>query len=119
MANHNEEAEQIPYNTISADEAQKMIASGAHIIDVRRPEEWERGHIAEATLMPVEAGIYLFGNALQTLNLPQEEPVIFTCASGHRSSLACEIALLTGLHNIYNMQNGMNGWQSRGLPIER
>ena len=29
-----------------------MIEAGTRIIDVRQPEEWNRGHIAEAELVP-------------------------------------------------------------------
>jgi len=41
------------------------------------------------------------------------------CASGQRSSTASEIALLTGLHKVHNLANGMNGWVGRRYPIER
>ena len=113
-----DEEEQLPYNTIGTDEARKMIESGTRVIDVRRPEEWNRGHIAEAELVTID-GIYAFGKALQELNLPPDEDVIFVCASGQRSSVASEVALLVGLHNVYNLANGMNGWVNRQYPIER
>src|SRR5215469_4984601 len=110
--------ETLPYTTIGTDEAKQMIASGAHIVDVRHPEEWNRGHIPEATLVTID-GIYTFGKGLQDLNLPQSEDVIFVCASGQRSAVACEIAALVGFKRIYNLANGMNGWVNRSYPIER
>lgn len=115
MAFHDQED---PYKTIGTDEAKKMIEAGAHVVDVRRPEEWNQGHIAEAQLVPVEVGIYAFGKALQDLHLPADEDVIFVCASGRRSMAASEIALLTGLTKVYNLANGMNGWSNRGYPVE-
>jgi rhodanese-related sulfurtransferase len=114
-----EEEQQAPYKTISAEEARKMIEAGTRIIDVRRPEEWDRGHIAEADLIPVEAGVYAFGTELQKLNLVPDEKVIFTCAAGHRSIIACEIALLMGFKDVYNLANGMSGWTFHGYPVER
>ncbi|HLI07819.1 MAG TPA: rhodanese-like domain-containing protein [Ktedonobacteraceae bacterium] len=117
MAYDNEE-EAMPYSTIGTDDARSKIAAGAHVIDVRQPEEWNRGHIAEAELVPLN-GIYAFGKALKELNLPPDEEVIFVCASGQRSAVASEIALLTGLRKVYNLANGMNGWVSRRYPIER
>jgi rhodanese-related sulfurtransferase len=110
--------EVLPYTTIGTDDAKGMIETGAHIIDVRRPEEWDRGHIAEARLVTID-GIYAFGSALKDLNLPAEEDVIFVCASGQRSAVASEIALLLGLHKVHNLANGMHGWINRGYPIER
>ena len=117
MPNHDEE-EAFPYTTIGTDEAKQMIEAGARVIDVRQPDEWHRGHIPEATLVPIN-GIYSFGKALKDLNLPEEEEVIFVCASGQRSASASEIALVAGLKRVYNLANGMNGWTMRRYPVER
>ena len=113
-----DDEEKLPYTTIGTDEAKQMIEAGAHVIDVRQPDEWNRGHIAEAELVPLD-GIYIFGKALQNLNLPSDEDVIFVCASGQRSAAASEVALLVGLNKVYNLANGMNGWVNRRYPIER
>ncbi|HAT44224.1 MAG TPA: hypothetical protein DCS90_03895, partial [Ktedonobacter sp.] len=109
MSYDQDEEEVLPYSTIGTDEAQKMIEAGAHVIDVRQPDEWFRGHIPEAQLVPLN-GIYSFGHALKDLNLPENEDVIFVCASGQRSASASEIALVAGLNKVYNLANGMNGW---------
>lgn len=113
-----DEEEAFPYKTVGTDEAKQMIEAGARVIDVRQVDEWNRGHIAEATLLPIE-GIYSFGKALKELNLPADEAVIFVCASGQRSASASEIALVVGLNNVYNLANGMNGWMMRRYPVER
>lgn len=110
--------EALPYTTIGTDQAKTMIESGTHVVDVRRPEEWNRGHIAEADLVTID-GVYTFGKALQDLNLPQDEDVIFVCASGQRSAMASEIALLLGFKRVYNLAHGMNGWVNRRYPIEQ
>lgn len=115
---YDDEDEKLPYATIGTDEAKTMIEAGTHVIDVRQPDEWNRGHIAEAELVPLD-GIYAFGKALKELNLPADEDVIFVCASGQRSSVASEIALVTGLNKVYNLANGMNGWVNRRYPVER
>jgi rhodanese-related sulfurtransferase len=115
---YDDEEESFPYATIGTDEAKRMIDAGARIIDVRQPEEWNRGHIPEAELVPLD-GIYSFGKALKDLNVGEDEDVIFTCAMGQRSAMASEIALLTGLKKVYNLANGMNGWMGRRYPIER
>jgi len=115
---YEDENEVYPYNTIGTDEAKRMIEAGARVIDVRQQEEWNRGHISEAELVPLN-GIYSFGKALQDLKLPEDEDVIFVCASGQRSASASEIALVAGLKKVYNLANGMNGWVSRRYPIER
>ncbi len=115
---YSDEAEAFPYATIGTDEARRMIEGGAHVIDVRQLEEWQRGHIAQAELVPIN-GIYSFGQALKDLQLLPDEDVIFVCASGQRSASAAEIALVAGLTKVYNLANGMHGWVGRGYPIER
>lgn len=114
----NDPEDAFPYTTIGTDEAKRMIDAGVTIIDVRQPEEWNRGHIAEATLVPLN-GIYSFGKALKDLNLPEDQEIIFTCAVGQRSATASEIAMVAGFKKIYNLANGMNGWVGRRYPIER
>ena len=115
---YDDEEEAFPYTTIGTDDAKHMIESGAHVIDVRQPDEWNRGHIPEAELVPLN-GIYSFGKALKDLNLPEDEDVIFVCAMGQRSASASEIAMVAGLKKVYNLANGMHGWVARRYPIER
>lgn len=115
---YDDEDDVLPYRTIGTDEAKQMIEAGTHVIDVRQLEEWNRGHIAQAQLIPLN-GIYSFGKALRDLNLPADEDVIFVCAMGQRSATASEIALVAGLNKVHNLANGMNGWINRRYPIER
>lgn len=118
MPHNDDQDEAYPYRTIGTDDAKRMIEAGARVIDVRQPDEWRRGHIPEATLVPLN-GIYSFGKALQDLHFSEDEDVIFVCAVGQRSASASEIALVAGLKNVYNLANGMNGWLMRQYPIER
>jgi rhodanese-related sulfurtransferase len=113
-----DQEEAFPYTTIGTDEAKRMIDAGVTIIDVRQPDEWNRGHIAQAILVPLN-GIYSFGKALKDLNLPEDQEIIFTCAAGQRSASASEIAMVAGYKKVYNLANGMNGWVGRRYPIER
>ena len=115
---YDDQEEAFPYTTIGTDEAKRMIDAGVTIIDVRQPDEWNRGHIAEAVLVPLN-GIYSFGKALKDLNLPEDQEIIFTCAAGQRSASAAEIAMVAGFKKVYNLANGMNGWVGRRYPIER
>ena len=117
MANQYED-EAFPYDTIGTDEAKRLIESGTRIVDVRTPEEWNYGHIAEADLVPIQ-GIYSFGKALQEQDYPHDEEIIFVCGSGQRSASASEIASLLGFTRVHNLANGMNGWVNRGYPVER
>jgi rhodanese-related sulfurtransferase len=119
MAQGFHDEEELPYKTISADEAQSMIKAGAHVVDVRQLDEWERGHIAGAELVPIYNSIAKFGKDLKARQLSPDEDVIFVCASGKRSAIASEIALVAGLNKVYNLEYGINGWVGYGFPVER
>lgn len=106
----------MPFNNITPEQAQDLIAQGALVIDVRQPDEWMRGHIPQAELIPLD-GIYLFGKALD--GQPKERDLILVCEMGQRSVAAAEIALVAGYQRVYNLVGGMNAWRARGLPLER
>ena len=81
-------------------------------IDVREPAEWQKGHIAGATLVPLNS---LLMSPQKYLNA---DNIIFYCAQGIRSAVACEIAAAIGLTRIYNLEGGIQEWESRGFPVE-
>ncbi|HLH63991.1 MAG TPA: rhodanese-like domain-containing protein [Ktedonobacteraceae bacterium] len=115
---YDDQEEAFPYTTIGTDEAKQKIDAGVTVIDVRQQDEWDRGHIPQAVLVPLN-GIYSFAKALKDLNLPEDQEIIFTCAMGQRSASASEIAMVAGFKKVYNLANGMNGWVGRRYPVER
>ena len=58
----------------------------AVLIDVREQGEWNHGHLAQATLVPLTA---LSANPEKaTEQLPKNKPIYIHCASGHRCVIA-------------------------------
>ncbi len=106
----------MPFHNITPEQAQELIAQGAQVIDVRQPDEWMRGHIPEAELVPLD-GIYLFGKAIA--DYPKDRNLILVCEMGQRSVVASEIALVAGFKNVYNLVGGMSAWRARRFPITR
>lgn len=103
-----------PFDRISADQAKEMIdAGGVTVIDVREAWEWNQGHITPAVHAPLGA---LLSNPREHLN---EDNVIFVCAEGIRSAVACEVAAAVGLTKIYNLEGGTNAWASKGYPMTK
>jgi len=92
----------------------KDILEKKHLkwIDVRELAEWKQGHISGATLVPLNNLLlsprqYLTGDG-----------VVFYCAQGIRSAVACDMAAAVGLTDIYNLEGGIQDWMSRGFPVE-
>jgi rhodanese-related sulfurtransferase len=93
--------------------ARELIEGGAELVDVREPAEYAAGHIPGARLVPLS----------DFLARPREhverDPVVFVCAVGVRSAVACEMAAAIGLRRVYNLEGGTVAWGASGLPIER
>jgi adenylyltransferase/sulfurtransferase len=81
-------------------------------IDVREPTEWQQVRIPGAVLVPLNN---LLVSPRQYL---QGDRVIFYCAQGIRSAVACEVAAAIGLREIYNLEGGIQAWVAQGHPIE-
>lgn len=91
---------------ITADELQQRLQSGDQInlIDVREPDEWEAGHIAEARLIPLSEF-----DARQNEVHDVEGDVIIICRSGARSGRVCEYLARQGFE-VTNVSDGNLGW---------
>jgi rhodanese-related sulfurtransferase len=73
-----------------------LVATGAIIIDVRSPHEFDRGHIKGSKNIPVNI-IQREVNSLKKLN----KPVITVCQSGARSGMAKSVLKSAGIE-VYN-----------------
>jgi rhodanese-related sulfurtransferase len=107
-----------PYVEIGPEEAQRLIETGAVVVDVRQPDEWQAGHIPSARLIPLD-GIYVFGRG--AAGLPRDTDLIFVCEVGQRSAAASEIALVAGFapERVHSLAGGMAAWRRLRLPVER
>jgi len=104
---------QEPFKRISAEEAKEMMdRGGVQVVDVRQPNEYETAHLTDVTLIPVDD---IYGRVDE---VSEDKDVIFLCAMGVRSALACEIAVAMGRSRCYNMEGGMEAWKAKGLPFE-
>jgi rhodanese-related sulfurtransferase len=103
-----------PFSRITVDEGKEMMArDDVAVIDVREPHEYEGGHVPNAKLLPV-ASVFA-----RREELPRDKDVIFVCAVGQRSALACEMAAAAGLTRLYNLEGGTDAWMKAGNPVDR
>ena len=95
------------WQSITQDEAKKMMAKddGHVIVDVRRQDEYDAGHIPEAILIPNESILDSPPEAL-----PDKEQIILVyCRSGNRSKQAAQKLADMGYANVYEF-GGINTW---------
>ena len=102
-----------PFKRITPKGANDMIEEGnVQVIDVRNPDEWETGHVAGATHIPVND---LFSRMEE---LDKDKRLLFICSMGVRSALACEMAAAFELTDLYNIEGGTGAWIEDGYAIE-
>ena len=104
-----------PYFRVDSNEAQQMLAGdpeGTVVIDVRRDDEWVTGHVTGARHIPID------DLADRIDEVPQDKRLLFICAAGVRSGLACELASSFGYdtQNLYNIEDGTPSWIAAGHP---
>lgn len=105
-----------PYYRIGLDEAKERLEKGdAVVIDVRRPDEWVAGHVQGAVHIPVDDVL------ARIEELPADKDLLFICAQGVRSGLACEMAAAMNIpqERLFNIEDGTAPWIQKGYPTER
>jgi rhodanese-related sulfurtransferase len=96
---------------VSREEAEKLIAEGAQLVDVRADHEWEAGRIPGAKHLP------LFELDERTGEIEQDRPVIVYCRGGNRSTMATD-ALAAAGYDAAKLTGGIVGWEEADLPLE-
>ena len=104
-----------PYFRVDSDEASAMLnedSEGTVVVDVRRDDEWVTGHISGAVHIPIDD----LPDRID--EVPRDKKVLFICAMGVRSGLACEVAFSMGYDtdNLYNIDDGTPAWIASGHP---
>jgi rhodanese-related sulfurtransferase len=90
-------------NEVTIEELESALQSGARLVDVREPDEYEAGHVPGAVLVPlasVPAALDQFA---------AEATTYVICKTGARSYRACEFLVDQGLDAV-NVEGGTKAW---------
>lgn len=80
------------------------------LLDVREQWEWDVGHIAGATLIPLSQ------LPRSTAKLDRATPTVVYCHHGTRSHAAAEHLMSLGFHRVYNLVGGIERWSAEVDP---
>jgi len=83
------------------------------VIDVRKANEWDGGHVPGAPNMP----LHELEKTMSKLDKKQNYAVI--CAGGYRSSIATTLLRRNGVKNVINITGGTGAWVKSGLPTQK
>jgi rhodanese-related sulfurtransferase len=97
--------------TVDSEEAKKLVADGAQLVDVRAEHEWKAGRIEGAVHLPLAE---LSGRAGE---LDRGRPVVVYCRGGNRCRMAAE-ALASAGFDAAPLAGGIRAWAEAGLPLE-
>jgi hydroxyacylglutathione hydrolase len=84
------------------------------VIDVRKPAEFESGHIKGAENLPLSE----LTNPLHMAQVDDEANLYVHCAGGYRSVIACSLMKREGFHNLRNVLGGYGKMKDvPGMPV--
>ena len=83
------------------------------VLDVRRKDEWNNGHI--------EGALHIYvGHLEERLHkVPADRPIVVICNVGHRASLGASILRREGFQKVYNVLGGMTAWEKAGHALAK
>lgn len=103
--------------TVSVDDAYALFEDGAVFVDVRKPSDFENGHIPGAVHLDLKA---TFTETALADVVGKADPVVIYCNgwSCLRSAEASAMAVSWGYQNVQYLRDGFPGWDAAAFPIE-
>ena len=87
------------------------VGEGAHLLDVREPDEWAAGHA------PGAQHLAMHELPARAAEIPTDRAVVVVCRVGIRSAQVVRYLLNSGWDNVYNLDGGMADWAAAGRPL--
>jgi rhodanese-related sulfurtransferase len=85
------------------------------VLDVSTPEEFNTGHIKGAINIDIKQP-----DALSKIDkLDHNAKYIVHCRTNHRSKIAVDHMLQSGFKTVYQMMDGITGWNQNQLPVTK
>lgn len=101
--------------TVTPARFQALIDSlpNEQLVDVRTPEEFNGGFIANAMNMDWNGPDF----KMQAANLKKDQPVMVYCLSGGRSASAVSWLRENGFKQVIELQGGVRNWSNSGMAL--
>jgi molybdopterin/thiamine biosynthesis adenylyltransferase/rhodanese-related sulfurtransferase len=98
------------FRDVDAAEAVRLAGEGFRVIDVREQSEWDTGHVAGATLLPLAE----VAGRISEVVPDRDTPLLLHCAVGARSARAASRLVQLGYTNVVNLKAPITQWKDRG-----
>jgi rhodanese-related sulfurtransferase len=100
---------------VSANMAVQLINRGALVIDVRPPEAFSQGHIANARNIPLQD----IAGGDDVVKKKKDKVLLTVCDSGMLAQRAANALRKSGYESVFSLQGGLATWRSENLPLNR
>ncbi|RPJ82756.1 MAG: rhodanese-like domain-containing protein [Deltaproteobacteria bacterium] len=108
--------QQAHYTEVTSEQAISfMKKNNPLVLDVRTPAEFQKGHLKDAILIPVQQ----FQNQMNKLSGYKDKEILLYCATGNRSTVAAKILIDSGFKHIVNMRYGIADWEKKRYPVHK
>jgi len=87
--------------------------NNAFVLDVRTPEEFAEGYIANAQNINYNGSNF----EAEIAKLDKSKTYFVYCLSGKRSASAASYMRTNGFKNVINLEGGILTWQNKNLPL--
>jgi rhodanese-related sulfurtransferase len=98
---------------VGPDAGAAMLRAGAHILDVREPQEWARGVVPGSVLIPLGDLAARLGEVATW----RDDAILVICHGGKRSATACRLLRRQGFGGVVNLAGGVLAWSRSGLEL--
>ncbi len=102
------------FREVGAAEAIALAREDHRVIDVREQSEWDAGHVAGATLLPLGE----VPQRIAAVAPDRDAPLLLHCAVGGRSGRAAAWLAQMGYTNVVSMKAPIAQWKAQGGPWE-
>ncbi len=108
---------------VDVDTAEKLIAEGYKVLDIREPHEYVTHRIRDSINIPrgvlEPAADLTFAGANPALRDARDDKWLVFCATGGRAALATDTLQAMGFTNIANIAGGLIAWERANKEIHR
>jgi rhodanese-related sulfurtransferase len=96
---------------LEAEDVAKGLATEEILIDVRKPGEYDAGHLTEVPNIPLDFINERMGD------FPRDASIVLHCAGGYRSMIAASILKARGYQNVKDVIGGFGALSKTTLTV--
>src|ERR671934_793894 len=118
MANYRELLQRVKaeIDEIDAPTARELLDSAEPplLVDVRRRDEWDEGHIPGAVHIPRGS----LESRIEKAQPERDRPIVLYCSAGERSAFAARTLGELGYEDVSSLAGGFTDWKRNGFPTQ-